>query len=110
MLLAAKDSAAFPSRLRSSVSRLLLELGVPANIVRDEVAAMEQFAIAPTANRSILGCMRDAQFALEYAIESGKYPTLDQLEMYLTRHIHGPTGHRPPGELAVELLLTAAHA
>jgi len=110
VLLAAKDSASFPVRLRVALSRLLLRLGAPRNAVEAEVAAMEEFSLAPTNSRSILGCMTDASFALQYAIESGKFHSLEDLEMYLTRHIHEPTGHIPPGELAVELLAKAGHA
>ena len=71
---------------------------------------MGEFSLAATNSRSILGCMNDAAFALQYAIESGKFRSLEDLEMYLTRHIHGPTGHIPPGELAIELLAKAGHA
>jgi hypothetical protein len=71
---------------------------------------MNEVVIAPTNNRSILGCMRDATLALEYAVESGQHSSLEELEMRLTTHIHGPTGYSRPGELAVELLSKVAHA
>src|SRR5216683_1461975 len=48
VLLAAKDSASFPVRLRVALSRLLLRLGAPRNAVEAEVAAMEEFSLAPT--------------------------------------------------------------
>ena len=54
--------------------------------------------------------MRDTELALAYDIESGRYPTLDELQWRLTEHIHEPTGYRDPGEFALELLSTAAHA
>jgi hypothetical protein len=110
VLLPAKDSASFPLRMRFALSRLLLRLGAPRDAVQTEVAAMEEFALAPTNNRSILGCMTDAGFALRYAMESGKFHSLEDLEMHLTKHIHGPTGHIPPGELAIELLVKAGRA
>jgi hypothetical protein len=53
--------------------------------------------------------MRDAELALAYAVESGRYPSLEELQWPLTEHIHRPTGYRYPGELAVELL-AVAHA
>ena len=71
-----------------------------------EHEAMSKFVVAPSNNRSILGCMRDAELALAYAVESGRYPSLEDLQWHLTEHIHRPTGYR---ELAVELL-AAVHA
>ena len=46
--------------------------------------AMSSVVLAPTNNRRILGCMRDAETALEYAIHSGRYASLEDLQWYLT--------------------------
>lgn len=110
VLVPAKDGATFPNRLRCGLARLLLKLGVAPEVVEAEVTGMREVAIAPTNNRSILGCMRDATLALEYAVESGQHLSLEELEMRLTTHIHGPTGYARPGELAIELLSKVAHA
>ena len=109
VLMPARDSTSFPSRLGIALGQLLLELGVPRKIVEAEVASMEQVTLAPTKNRSILGCMRDAELALRYAAESGRHSSIEGLQMHLTEHIHQPTGYRQPGELAFELLTTSAH-
>jgi hypothetical protein len=85
-------------------------LGVAREAAEFEIAAMSQTIVAPTSSRSILGCMRDAELALAYAIDSGRCATIDELQWHLTDHIHSPTGYRHPGELAAELLSTAAHA
>ena len=110
VLVLAKNGATFPDRMRVGLARLLSRLGVAPEIVEAEVTAMGEVAIAPTNNRSILGCMRDATFALEHAAESEQHPSLEELEMRLTTHVHGPTGYARPGELAVELLSKVAHA
>ena len=47
---------------------------------------------------------------IQSAIESGRYRSLEELEWFLTDHIHQPTGYRHPGELATELLSKVAHA
>ena len=109
VLIPARESVTFPGRLSDALHRLLLRLGVSSDVAVHERKAMSEFVVAPTNNRSILGCMRDAELALEYAVESGRYPSLDELQWHLTEHIHRPTGYRHPGELAVELL-AAAHA
>jgi hypothetical protein len=110
LLLPALDSATFPRRLAPVLRSLLLRLGVPSDAAEAEAMALDDFAIAPSNNRSVLGCMRDAEFALASAIESGQYSSLEELQWYLTDHIHQPTGYRHPGELAAELLSKAAHA
>lgn len=106
--LPARASATFPSRLWVALQHLLLRLGVSRQAAESEAAAMNQFVVAPTNNRSTLGCMRDAEIALRHTIDSGRYSTFEQLQWYLTEHIHGPTGYRRPGELAAELLATSA--
>jgi hypothetical protein len=110
VLLPARDAAAFPSRLKPALRQLLLRLGLSLEVADSEIAEMNNFVVAPTSNRSVLGCMRDAELALAYTIESGRYATLEELQWFLTEHIHGPTNYRHPGELAFELLATIAHA
>jgi hypothetical protein len=110
VLLPARDSASFPLRFRHALRQLLVRLGVSSEAANLEIGEMNEPVFAPTNNRSILGCMRDAELALAYDIESGRYPTLDGLQWRLTDHIHEPTGYRPPGEFAVELFSAVAHA
>ena len=95
VLIPAKDSTSFPNRLCAELERLLDRLGVPAHARNAEIKAMSSFEFAPTSNRSVLGCMRDAELSLEW---------------YLTGQIHEPTCYRHPGELAAELFATTAHA
>jgi len=109
VLLFARDSVAFPLRLSATLRSLLLRLDVPGDIVAFETQAMSESVIAPTNNRSVLGCMRDAELALDFALESGRFASLEELQWELTEHIHRPTDYRYPRELAVELL-AAAHA
>ena len=109
VLVPARESVTFPGRLSDALHRLLLRLGVSSHVAVREHEAMSEFVVAPSNNRSILGCMRDAELALAYAVASGRYPSLEDLQWHLTEHIHRPTGYRQPGELAVELL-AAVHA
>ena len=104
VLVPARESAVFPVRLQSALGTLLVRLGVPIEAVELEVGAMSEFVLAPTNNRSVLGCMRDSELALAYAIESGRFGTLEELEWHLTDHIHSSSDYRHPGELAAELL------
>lgn len=110
VLIPARDSTSFPGRLRVELERLLDRLGVPARARNAEIKAMSSFEFAPTNNRSVLGCMRDTELSLASAMESGRFLTLDQLQWYLTDHIHEPTGYRHPGEFAAELFATTSHA
>lgn len=71
---------------------------------------MSQIVLAPSNNRSILGCMRDAEVALDLMAHSEKCCSIDELEMHLTEHIHKPKGspvYQHPGELAVALVTAA---
>jgi len=110
VLLPARDSTSFPARLCAELERLLDRLGVPASARSAELQAMSSYEFSPTSNRSVLGCMRDAELALAFAVDSGRFANLEELQWHLTDHIHKPTGYRHPGALAVELLATTAHA
>jgi len=110
VLLPAREASTFPSRLKPALRDLLLRLGVSLETADSEAGEMNEFVVAPTNNRSILGCMRDAELSLAYDIDSGRYSTVDELQWRLTEHIHSPTGYRHPGELAAEVLSTVAHA
>ena len=85
-------------------------MGVSLKTAESEVGEMNEYVVAPTSNRSILGCMRDAELALAYDIDAGRSATLDELQWRLTEHIHSPTGYRYPGEFAAELFSTVVHA
>jgi hypothetical protein len=64
VLLAARDVKNIGPRLRASVTALLARIGAPVASCDTESQAMQDFAFGPTANRSVLGCLNEAMFAL----------------------------------------------
>ena len=68
VLIPAKDARAFPERLAAELGPLLLEIGVEATAVQEELNKMRAYAIGPTASRSILGSMNDFARMAEYQL------------------------------------------
>lgn len=59
VLIPARDARAFPERLSAELEPLLLELGIEATAVHEELHKMRAYAVGPTASRVILGSMND---------------------------------------------------
>jgi len=108
VLVAAREGKSLPVRFRDSALALLRRLGVPSRSIEAEAAAMREIAIGPTANRRVVGCMREAAFALSLEFESRRFHTVEAIEDYFCEYIYSTTGYRPAGELALELFSLAS--
>ena len=103
VLVAAREGKTLPARFRDSALALLHRIGVPRSDVEAEAEAMREVHLGPTANRRIVGCMREAAFALSLEFESRRFSTVEAIEDYFCEYIYSTTGYRQPGELAAEL-------
>lgn len=108
VLVAAREGKSLPTRFRDSVLALLQRLGVPSQSIEAEALAMQDIGIGATANRRVVGCMREAAFALSVEFESKRFQTIQAIEDYFCEFIYSPTGYRYPGELALELFSLAS--
>ena len=64
---------------------------------------MSSVAFGRTANKRVLGCLREAAFALSFEFERPRFRTLAELELYFSQYIYSTTGYREPRDLALEL-------
>jgi hypothetical protein len=103
VLVPARDSRSLGSRFREATVDHLKRIGVPAVAADAEARAMTEVAFAPTASRSVLGCLREAAFALSLESQRPRFSSLEDLQMYFAEYIYSTTGYRRPGELALEL-------
>ena len=108
-LVPAAPAATVAERLRLEVGGLLRDIGVPADTIEAELAAMEHVAIGATASRAVLGCMNDAVYQL------GAYPRggrgeldLRAASLHLAENIYSLTGYQTPRRRALELFGPAA--
>jgi hypothetical protein len=108
VLIGAREGKLLPERFRQSVLALLRRIGVPSERIKEEADAMGEIGLGPTANRRVLGCMREAAFALSLELESPRFGTVEEIEDYLSENIYSTTKYRRPGELAVELFGVAS--
>jgi hypothetical protein len=104
VLVAARDLGTFEESFRSALSDLLLALGVPAEAVARERAAMHQVVYAKTNNRSVLGTLNDFSRMLRHFYESHPGATLHEYARELGEAPCGPLGYDRPKDVAPRLL------
>lgn len=110
VLVPAREAKSLHVRLREAALSLLSRIGVSATSLAAEAREMNEVRFGPTANRRVVGCMREAAFALSLEFESQRFTSLEQLEDYFSEFIYSTTGYREPRELALELLTTGRPA
>lgn len=103
VLVPARESSSLGTRFREVVTAQLRRLGVPHAAIEAEARAMSKLAFGPTASRSLLGCLREAVFALSLELERPEFSSLSDIEDWFSEHIYSTTKYRHPRELAREL-------
>lgn len=103
VLLPASDFGNVGRRFRSEVVSLLTRIGVPSVAVVAEERAMGELAFAPTASRTVLGCLNEAMFALSYELDEPRFGSIVEIEDYFADYIYSTTKYRHPKKLALEL-------
>jgi hypothetical protein len=103
VLVPARDARSLGPRFREAALAHLLRLGVPSHAVQSEARAMSNVAFGRTASQRVLGCLREAAFALSFESERPRFRTLAELELHFSEYIYSTTGYRQPRALALEL-------
>jgi hypothetical protein len=104
VILPARELGMLASRFQKAVREHLLVLGTSLQDVEREAAAMRQIELGATVSRSVRGSMRELTFAVEDELQRGRFPAIEELQLYLSTYIMGAIGMRYPYEVALELL------
>lgn len=103
VLLRGRDFPTFLLSFRDRVSHHLMRIGIPADLVSAELAAMETIDIQPTNSRSVLGSINDYVHHLRWATkdvwaakDDFDFTRLDNLEDRLARIPLGALQYRYP--------------
>lgn len=84
----------------------LAKLGVPIDLVEEEVDRMKEMTIAKTASRQLLGVMNEYAFMTKIHLQQpGQSP--ERVALLLAGGVVGPLKHRSPAEAARDLLFDA---
>ena len=110
VLVPARESKSLGERFREAATAQLRRVGVPHAAVEAEALEMSELAFGPTASRSLLGCLREAVFALSLELDRPRFSSLAGIEDYFSDYIYSTTKYRRPGELALELFDAAGGA
>ncbi len=83
LVLAAAPYVSFPERLLQRLQEVLNSYEVPKEKVETEIHSMNEFVLAKTLDKSILGSMNDYRKNLEYMASYGKLDVSDLLRLSL---------------------------
>jgi hypothetical protein len=105
VLIPARDLRAVKERLITAIDQVLVDLEVPAVRREREFRQMEEFGVAKTNSRSILGSMNDMAYLAEAELSAtGRLFDLRAVNVRLAAVPCGPLNYQYPGDRAVELL------
>jgi uncharacterized protein DUF6933 len=96
VLIHARQLDRFEQRFTDAVAELLRDLGVSAESISRERAAMGDLVYARTNSRSVLGTMNDYTFALRIYLEEEPEKTLHEIAVLLSETPCGPLGYASP--------------
>jgi hypothetical protein len=91
-------------RFPTYLARVLQAQGVRANFIAEEVAAMSECVVAKTANRSVLGIMKEFVFEAEVYRDHLEDNDLLSLAIRLSGTPCRPIGHNSPDRLLREMV------
>jgi len=105
VILEAAPYATFTERLSDAVTELLREIGVTETNIQNERIHMDQFFLAKTINKSILGTMNDYRYQLEVVVYSERLDLIDpgKLSLYLSNTISLALPEGYPRDAALRL-------
>lgn len=105
VILDAAPYAKFPDRLSDAVTELLKAIGVTDSNIQNERIHMDQFVLAKTINKSILGTLNDYRHQLEAVVHYDRLDLNDtlKLSLYLSKTISLALPEGYPRDAALKL-------
>ena len=87
------------------VYNLLRMLNIPEAGIASEIAAYNKIYLAKTVNRSVLGSMTEIGYMCQFRAEDGQGQeiSLSDLELDLSKALHGPLNYTYPRDVAAAL-------
>ncbi len=96
VVIPARDARSMAQRLTDALEPMLLCLNVPAEDVVAERSAMAQWAFAKTADRRVLGSLKELAFQLEVGLYEWPERTLLAQSLWLSKTPMKLIDHAPP--------------
>ena len=108
VVVTAKRLDSLPSRLAASVREILGRIGLPQELIENEIREMERFAYGPTHSKKILGSMNDFMFQLSWLLHDRPDMSLIEMSLHLAETPCGPLGYNNPIESTFALFRSGA--
>lgn len=107
VLVEARNTSMFPARMADAVRSVLGALGVSAQSVEREFAAMDRLYLTKTESKSVLGSLNDFMFHLKHSLSYQPQYGLLERALYLAETPCKPIGYNSPDRATRELFATA---
>jgi len=102
ILIPARDAPSFPTRLKEVVAMTLAAFDIHQDIFQIELNQMNEYRIAPTANRRVLGSLNDFERTASFMFARSMPPSLKEVSITLADTPCSPIGYKSPKVATIE--------
>jgi len=102
ILIPARDAPSFHTRLKEAVAMALAAYNIHQDAIQLELKQMDEYQIAPTANRSVLGSLNDFERMASFMPAQPIPPSLEDVSVTLAETPCSPIGYKSPKVATIE--------
>ena len=99
LLLPAREAHLLPVQLRTALGSTLTALQVDERSIEYELEQMQEWQVAQTTNRSVLGVLNDFSKTLDYLLDPAQAPALETISAALAQTPCRPLGYQSPEQV-----------
>lgn len=99
LLLPAREAHLLPVQLRTALGSTLTALQVDERAIEYELEQMQEWQVAQTTNRSVLGVLNDFSKTLDYLLDPAQAPALETISAALAQTPCRPLGYQSPEQV-----------
>lgn len=102
ILIPARDAPSFPTRLKEALAVTLAAFSIHQDAIQLELNQMNEYQIAPTANRRVLGSLNDFERMSSFMFAQPMPPSLEEVSITLADTPCSPIGYKSPKVATIE--------
>lgn len=102
ILIPAREVHLLHSRLIDALTTTLSTFGIDRDFIQCELNQMNEYQIAPTINRSVLGSLNDFERMASFMFDQPIQPSLEEVSAKLAQTPCSPIGYKSPEVVTIE--------
>lgn len=102
ILIPARDAPSFHTRLTDALTTILTIWGIHQDAIQFELNQMDEYQIAPTVNRSVLGSLNDFERMASFMLDQPIPPSFIDVSIKLAQTPCSPIGYKSPDVVTIQ--------